>query len=354
MTAPRLTVLSGGAGKTPACFLVEARGARLVLDLGAGPEGPPDLTGVGPACAVILSHGHADHAGGLVAGLPALGDPEVWATAPVAADLGRATRPLPPKGARRIAGVRVTIGRAGHAPGAVWVHLAVGSGLIYAGDMTFGSAVYPADPPPMAATLIADASYGALAEDARPRQTALLDHLDAGGAALLPVPAAGRSAEIALALARRGRIPRLDGAVRAAFRALGRIAAAAHRQAADALEVLAETAPEAGPPDGVTLASPADADSGAARALALEARGRSEIILTGHAPPASLAARLIQAGEARRMLWDAHPTWNQTLACARAAGVRRILPAFRPRDALPALRRAAGGIEILDARVIGL
>ncbi|NBB81881.1 MAG: MBL fold metallo-hydrolase, partial [Alphaproteobacteria bacterium] len=137
---PRLIPLSGLGTKGPACFLVEADRARLLLDLGAGPDGGrrPDVGGVGSVDAVLLSHAHPDHAGALDL-LPALGDPPVHATPRVAAHVvgfggPAAVRPdLPTAGTVEIAGIPVTTGRSGHAPGGVWLHLGVGQGLFYAG-----------------------------------------------------------------------------------------------------------------------------------------------------------------------------------------------------------------------------
>src|SRR5215475_4055273 len=83
-----LRLISGVGAKGPACFLLETAGLRIMLDLGEGP--PPGLlphvNSLGPVDALVLSHGHKDHIGGLAL-LPALGNPPVYATAIVARSL---------------------------------------------------------------------------------------------------------------------------------------------------------------------------------------------------------------------------------------------------------------------------
>src|SRR6516165_5032660 len=85
---PTLRLVSGVGKKGPACFLVEAGGKRLMLDLGEGPPPGclPQLDDIGPVDALIISHGHRDHVGGLAL-LPKLGNPPIYATEIVAAAL---------------------------------------------------------------------------------------------------------------------------------------------------------------------------------------------------------------------------------------------------------------------------
>ena len=198
---PQLIPISGCGGKAPACFLVETNGARLLLDLGYGPQPGvwPDVTPRRPCrCALLLSHSHPDHAGALKL-LPDVGNPRVYATDIVRRLLpaGVETLSLPLHGTSEVCGVRVTTGRSGHAPGGIWIHLDVGDGLLYMGDCSVESMVYAYDTPPQASTLILDASYGAYDAPLGDCVPAF-DRLAAEGPVLLPVPGAGRGPEIAL------------------------------------------------------------------------------------------------------------------------------------------------------------
>src|ERR1051326_5149207 len=97
----QLRLISGVGAKGPACFLLEVAGKRLMLDLGEGPPPGvlPDVENVGPIHALLLSHGHRDHIGGLSL-LGKRGHPPIYATPSVAAGLPkeREVRPLPVTG----------------------------------------------------------------------------------------------------------------------------------------------------------------------------------------------------------------------------------------------------------------
>jgi hypothetical protein len=332
---PRVRAISGAGGKGPACFLVETPGARLLLDLGYGPQPGvwPDLNGVGPVDAIVLTHGHQDHAGALRLANQ-VGRPAVYATAPVIPMLGTAleTRELPLCGRAAVCGIEVRTGRNGHAPGGVWLHADIGGGLLYTGDYSVESLIYEYDPPPPAGTVILDASYGDYDAPLESCIAALGATFDAP-ASLLPVPPLGRGPEIACHLAlTRARLPCIGEDLRAA---LGRMGGApqCHGVRAAAAEVLMRIAREAPPleqEEGALLTGAADGTSGeAAEFLARwETTNDRPIVFTGYLPPGTPAQRLTASGRARYMRWNVHPRLRDNAGLVRSTGARQVLPAF--------------------------
>ena len=222
----RLIAVSGLGPKEPAAFVVETEGRRLLLDCGEGPEPGrlPDFDAIGKVDAVILSHSHADHAGGLRF-IDRIGRPPVYATAPVLARIAKdiAGQPIPIRGRAEVLGITIQTGANGHAPGGVWLRLAVGEGLIYMGDHSPESQLYTFDVPPPTATMIIDGSYGD-AEARLESQRPLLADLRGAGPALFPVPADGRACDIAIFLQEAGFDVAIDDAVRSVATMLTEIA----------------------------------------------------------------------------------------------------------------------------------
>ena len=332
MSAARVTPISGCGAKGPACFLVETADARVLLDLGYGPQPGlwPDVSGVGTVDALLLSHGHRDHAGGLSL-LPQVGDPIVCATDIVRralpADIRARTLPL--QGASDVCGIPVTTGRNGHAPGGVWLHLGIGGGLLYMGDCSVESSLYAFDKPPPARTVIVDGSYGAYdiaLVDALP---AFSDVFDAGPV-LMPVPPAGRGPEIALHLLRSGRgHARVDDAMRSALSALAQPSASIRDDALDDVRSLSRSAPPIEGADGVMLAAVADATGGeAGRLTALWEQSGPQIVFTGYLPPGTPAERLTKSGRARYLRWNVHPRLSDNARLVRETAAQIVLPAF--------------------------
>lgn len=196
-----ITILSGLGAKAPAAILIETDKVRLLLDAG-GPLDPgatcewvSDLEHRGWPDAILISHDHLDHVGSLPQ-LPH--EIPLYCTSEAARALpaGRRWRALASRGEQRIAGVCVTTGQAGHSLDGVWLHLALGQGIFYSGDICLESAVFPFDPPPPATVALLDASYGRYDQPLAAAQTAIADHLK--HPTVMPVPASGRAAEIAL------------------------------------------------------------------------------------------------------------------------------------------------------------
>jgi Cft2 family RNA processing exonuclease len=362
----RLIAVSGLGPKEPAAFVVETDGLRLLLDCGEGPEPGrlPDFDAIGRIDAIILSHGHNDHTGALR--LPErVGTPPVFATEPVAARLpgGIATHPIPIRGRANVLGVEIETGTNGHAPGGVWLRLAVGEGLIYMADHSIESALYCFDQPPsnatMSATMIFDASYGD-AEEAQAHQRADLADMAETGALLLPVPADGRGPEIAIFLRQAGFDVAIDDAIRGAAILLTQAARTSAKPASfPALEQLIRAARPLdadSPARGVMVAHGGSGDSGVAAALVRRWREQSEpaIVFTGHLAAGTAGRALVDQGRARFRRWNVHPTFSQNLRLIEGVNPRRVMPAFGDARFFPLWRTSLAPRGVITSPVAEL
>lgn len=353
-----LRMISGVGAKGPACFLLEAEGKRLMLDLGYGPQPGlwPNLDDVGRVDALVLSHSHKDHIGGLPL-LEKVGNPPIFATEITAKKLppGLAVHSLPVNGRGDVLGIPVDTGRNGHAPGGIWMRFHGGTGLLYTGDYSTESALYGFDMPPKSRTVLLDSSYGdddtPLAERLKIMSPHLADDV------LLPAPADGRGPDIALHLHRAGKAIRLDDVTRAAIRDLtGPARAYLHDGAESDLVQLADTAQPAGEIAGATFSTPADGSNGVTAELIAKWENAAEpaIVFTGYIPPGTPADRLVKSGRAKFLRWNVHPRLSDTIALVRATGAATVIPAFCDSKFLPALQAALTPAKVTMDRVVTL
>jgi Cft2 family RNA processing exonuclease len=360
-TTARLIAVSGLGPKEPAAFVVETNGCRLLLDCGEGSEAGrlPDFEAIGRVDAIVLSHGHKDHAGALRL-RDRIGTPPVFATAPVLARLKDVPgHEIPIRGRADVLGVAIETGRDGHAPGGVWLRLAAGEGLLYMADCSLESPVYVFDQPPPTATAIIDASYGD-AEDTLDRQREMINDIVATGPALLPVPPDGRAPEIAMCLSEAGFEVSIDQEVRSVTTMLTRSArASAKPDALARLERLlagARALDEHAEPRGVMVAHGASGDIGIAAALIRRWEGERDpaILFTGHVGADSTGKKLLDSGRARFQRWNVHPRFSDNLSLVEHLAPRQIIPAFGEPQHVSAWRTRLAPREVIISTPVPL
>ena len=341
-----LRLVSGVGVKGPACFVLETAGKRLMLDLGEGPPPGllPNVDGLGPVDALVISHGHKDHIGGLSL-LPKLGNSPVYATDIVARGLpgGLDLRRLPIGGTADVIGTEVATGRNGHAPGGIWLRFAAGDGFLYTGDCSTESILYAYDPPPSARVALLDASY-ANYDTAIAQCWANLAPFVERGALLLPVPANGRGPEIALTLSRHGVSDIfVDETMATALRRLGETDAVSLREGVvGEIRRLADAVRPIDGVRGVMLAASADGSSGATARLLAEWENTPEpaIVFTGYVTPSTPAERMVKSGRGHFVRWNVHPRRSDIVALVREIGAKTVIPAFCDRSQLASLAQA--------------
>ena len=355
----RLIAVSGLGPKEPAAFVVETDGQRILLDCGEGPEPGrlPDIDAIGRIHAIVLSHGHNDHAGALRL-RDRIGSPPVYATEPVIMRLpaGIAAHPIPIRGRAKVLDIAIETGPNGHAPGGVWLRLAVGEGLLYMGDHSIESALYGFDPPPATATMIFDASY-AEAEETQAHQRADLADMAENATMLLPVPADGRGPEIAIFLQQAGFDVAIDEQVRGAAILLTQAARASAKPASlPGLEQLIRTARPLdadAPAGGVMVAHGGSGDAGVAAALIRRWREQSDpaIVFTGHLAAGTTGRALVDQRRAKFRRWNVHPTFSQNLRLIEGVNPRRVMPAFGDPRFFPTWRASVAPRAVITSPV---
>ena len=356
--AGTLRIISGVGAKGPACFLLEAQGKRLMLDLGYGPQPGlcPNVDDVGRVDALLLSHSHKDHIGGLSL-LPKIGNPPIFATEITAKKLpaGTTVHSLPLNGRGDVLGIPVDTGRNGHAPGGIWMRFHGGTGLLYTGDYSTESALYAFDMFPKSRTVLFDCSYGDDDTPLAERLKILSPHL--ADDVLLPAPADGRGPDIALHLYRAGKTIRFDDATRAAVIDLTGPARGYLRDGVEEdLAQLAEAALPAGELSGATFSTAADGSGGTTAELIAQWENKPQpaMVFTGYIPPGSPADRLVKSGRAKFLRWNVHPRLTDTIALAQATGAATLIPAFCDAKFLPALQAALKPANVTMDKVLTL
>jgi Cft2 family RNA processing exonuclease len=361
MGSDTLRLISGVGAKGPACFVIKGGGRRIMLDLGEGPPpgALPNVEGLGRLDALVVSHGHKDHIGGLAL-LPKIGNPPVFATEIVARDLPKdiSTRPLPLGGTGEVLGIAVTTGRNGHAPGGVWLHFGIGEGFLYTGDWSAESILYAYDPPAIpATTALLDCSYGTYQKPLGECWSALARCIE-NGPVLLPVPANGRGPEIALEILRYGRSDIfVDGAMDRALRRLCSTDCASLRTGVeDDVRAIVAAAKPIERPRGIMLAASADGTSGATKQLLERWEHEAEpgIVFTGYRAPGTPADRLIKNGRAQFVRWNVHPRLADVTTLVQAVKPKTVIPAFCDRAQLAALAQALAPARVTMDEVVSL
>jgi Cft2 family RNA processing exonuclease len=345
----RVEAISGYGTKGPACFLIEVEGRRLLLDLGEGPEPGvfPDLENLGRIDAVLISHSHKDHIGGLDL-LPLIGNPPVYATR-MTQQTGKhpalkLAHDLQIQGDTAILGLAVRTGRASHAPGGVWMRIGGEDGVLYTGDWTREGVIYPLDPMPRAKMLICDCAYGTYDLPLK-NGIAALTAAAANGPVLLPMPPAGRGLDIAILLAHAGLdVALCETHIDIADRLLQSDGGEIEADARIRLQALLKTArrlTQTSEPAGVMIAASADGLGGLASLLiARFSQARSaRILFTGHVAKANPLNALITQDLAEVIRCNVHPRLRDVAWQIEQVRPSTVLAAFLPSSARDAFER---------------
>ena len=332
----KLTCVSGVGDKSPACFILEGAGKRIMFDLGEGPEPGvfPDLSKVAPCDAIVLSHAHIDHIGALHLN-DQVGSPPVYATEltfsaiPISIIPPERRKILPLYGSCMIAGIKAQTGRCGHAPGGIWVYLTIGKGFIYSGDWSAESKLLPYDRPPQAHMIVTDASYGDRNQSLSVQFEAIAEAAKNG--AILSVPEMGRGPEIAIAFWNKKIPVRLGPDLCQEIRTLLSIEHLISDEAREILRRILQKQPEIDAPyreDEIIITTDANAESGHSAELLQELGDQAKFIFTGHVPDNTPAQQLLAENKARWLPWNVHPRYQDVLDQVKVTKAETVVPAF--------------------------
>ena len=327
MNSGALRLISGVGSKGPACFLLETGGKRLLLDLGEGPPpgSSPDVAGLAPVDAVILSHGHKDHVGGLTA-------PAGTRQSAGLCHRDRRARlcPRPSPRVRCRSAAQPTCSALRSRPAATAMRRAasgcifvIGDGFLYTGDYLDGVVALRLRSADERRRDRADrlllwrlpkAARGMLAHARAVRRARAAPPSGTGQR-----PRSGDRARTDAARHRRYLCRRCDAecACSALPAAISRSLRAGLR---DEIERLVQIVKPIDGARGVMLAASADGASGAtAKLLAAMSRTQPEvtILFTGYVNPNTPAERLTKSGRAQTMRWNVHPRLSDTVELVR-------------------------------------
>ena len=340
-------LIAGGVGEHGRnCFYVRGENICFLVDCGkmAGSAQPyPKLSPaqIRAVQYVFLTHSHADHTGALPWLLEQGFSGTVVASEETFQQLPFTlpdTKPLhsfqPPEG------LRLRWGRSGHCPGSVWYQFELeGRTLLFSGDYTETSLVYPADPIRriQAALAVIDCAYGTDPRSPELLRFDFLMHaaalLSSGKPLLLPVPKYGRGLELLLLLRRaRPKTPVFGDAH--FLHQLDRLQADRFWLTPAACDMLAGATVQpltCVPPSGVCFLSDPQLRAPESRILAEEflAAGGS-IIMTGTPEHGSYSEALLQAQKMDYLRYPVHQNIAQYRALLRENRFSQAIPYHTP------------------------
>ncbi|SFF24820.1 Beta-lactamase superfamily domain-containing protein [Phytobacter palmae] len=322
----QIEIISGTGHKAPAAILVSTPRQRILLDAGGALDPHAELWPVPEKIdAILLSHDHVDHIGGLHRLAPHI---PVYCTQTTAQSLpaGHNVHPIAVRGQFRLGNITVTTGSCGHAWGGVWFHLDVAGGLFYSGDISMESALFRFDTPPPAQTALVDASYGLYNVSQRQQWDKLRERLTQP--VLCPVPPSGRAVELALLLAREGRTDIvLDAPCQEMLRQMAAHNDGSLRQEVEAdLQQLLCTLPAFSAQSSLILAADPDGQSGMAGELRRRKDFHHRTLFTGHMNRLNHQQWL--AGDVDFCRWNVHPTLNTLMLLVSMLKCSRLVPMF--------------------------
>lgn len=349
-------VLHGGFGeKGRTCVAVESHGYRLLLDAGIKTSArgtaayyPAIEAGVlAETDAIVITHGHEDHAGALGWCLANGFRGRVLMTReterdaalclahyaePAHAALARdATIERLPIGdpALRLGPFTLATGRSGHVAGGVWCVVDDGHRrFLYCGDVVPASPVFPMDRVPRCDAAALDASYGddELSAASRARQVRDWVRGQANGC-VLPTPLFGRSAELlaivpgALAVA-----PGMREALATQIEDRSWLVPGIEILLARRLAEAVDWFPGAPFPRGALVCHDAMGLAGPSVAiLAAASAAGHPVLFTGHLPAGSPGARMATEGRAHWIRLPTHPTLAENVGIARECGAATLV-----------------------------